>query len=84
LTSDAGATGAAATLSAQVTGVGNLDVDASAAGGQTVTLNNSSNNYTGTTSVSGGTLRLGSNQALGNTSLLTINTGANANINGMT
>lgn len=84
LTSDAGATGAAATLSAQVTGVGNLDVDASAAGGQTVTLNNNSNNYTGTTSVSGGTLRLGSNQALGNTSLLTINTGANANINGMT
>lgn len=84
LTSDAGAAGAAATLSAQVTGAGNLDVDASAAGGQTVTLNNSSNNYTGTTSVSGGTLRLGSNQALGNTSLLTINTGANANINGMT
>lgn len=84
LTPDAGAVGAAATLSAQVTGSGNLDVDASAAGAQTVTLNNSSNNYTGVTTVSGGTLRLGSNQALGNTSLLTINSGANTNINGMT
>lgn len=84
LTPDAGAVGAAATLSAQVTGGGNLDVDASAAGGQTVTLSNSSNNYTGATIVSGGTLRLGSNQALGNTSLLTINSGANTSINGMT
>jgi autotransporter family porin len=84
LTPDAGAVDAAATLSAQVTGGGNLDVDASAAGGQTVTLSNSSNNYTGATTVSGGTLRLGSNQALGNTSLLTINSGANTSINGMT
>lgn len=84
LTPDAGAVGAAATLSAQVTGSGNIDVNASAAGGQTVTLNNSGNSYTGTTTVSGGTLRLGSNQALGNTSQLTINSGANTNINGMT
>lgn len=84
LTPDAGATGADATLSAQVTGSGNLDVDASAAGGQTVTLNNSANSYTGITTVSGGTLRLGSNQALGNTSQLNINSGATTNINGMT
>lgn len=84
LAADAGTVGAAATLSAQVTGSGNLDVNASAAGLQTVTLSNSGNNYTGTTTVSGGTLRLGSNQALGNTSLLTINSGTNTNINGMT
>jgi len=84
LAADAGTVGAAATLSAQVTGSGNLDVNASAAGAQTVTLSNSGNNYTGTTTVSGGTLRLGSNQALGNTSLLTINSGTSTNINGMT
>lgn len=84
LTSDAGATGAASTLSAQVTGSGALDVNASAAAEQTVTLNNSSNSYTGATTVSGGTLRLGSDKALGNTSLLTVNSGATANINGKT
>ncbi|WP_368541159.1 autotransporter outer membrane beta-barrel domain-containing protein [Enterobacter soli] len=84
LTPDAGAAGAAATLSAQVTGSGSLDVNASAAAGQTVTLSNSGNSYTGATTVSGGTLRLGSNKALGNTSLLTVNSGANANINGKT
>ncbi|MCM7587698.1 autotransporter outer membrane beta-barrel domain-containing protein [Enterobacter chuandaensis] len=84
LTPDAGAVGNAATLTAQLTGSGNLDVNASTAGTQSITLNNSNNSYTGATTVSGGTLLLGSNNALGATSLLTIDSGATANVNGMT
>ncbi|CAK7039629.1 autotransporter outer membrane beta-barrel domain-containing protein [Saezia sanguinis] len=82
LAADSGASGNAATMSAKLTGVGNLDVDASAASGQAVTLANAGNDYTGSTAVSGGTLVLGSNNALGQTSLLSINAGAAANING--
>lgn len=81
---DSGASGGGALLIARLTGDGNLDVNASPARDQTVTLGDRLNSYTGTTTVSGGTLRLGSDNALGNTSQLTVNSGTSADINGHT
>ncbi|WP_145511227.1 autotransporter outer membrane beta-barrel domain-containing protein [Yersinia kristensenii] len=67
------------TLLAQLTGVGNLAIGAN---NSEMTLTNTTNNYTGSTSVNGGILNLGSNNALGQTSALNTASGTTTNING--
>ncbi|WP_161554725.1 autotransporter-associated beta strand repeat-containing protein [Ereboglobus luteus] len=69
---------AAAELHAQITGAGNLAINATNA----ITLNNAANTYTGKTIVNTGTLVLGVDNALGNTSELTIASGAVVDTNG--
>ncbi|WP_145534932.1 autotransporter outer membrane beta-barrel domain-containing protein [Yersinia thracica] len=66
-------------LLAQLTGVGNLAIGAD---NSDMTLNNATNDYTGSTSVNGGILNLGSNNALGQTSALNTAAGTTTNING--
>lgn len=63
-----GATGAAADLSAQVTGAGDLAIDGGA--GNTVSLSNLANDYTGKTDVRSGTLLANNDNVLGQTSEL--------------
>ncbi|WP_159566678.1 autotransporter outer membrane beta-barrel domain-containing protein [Budvicia diplopodorum] len=79
LTPSLGASGLATDLSATLTGTGNVDVDAGV--GKTLSLTNSLNRYSGTTLVSSGTLQLGANSVLGNTSNLSIASGAAADLN---
>ncbi|KFK92221.1 ESPR-type extended signal peptide-containing protein, partial [Serratia sp. Ag1] len=74
--SSAGATDS--TLTARLTGTGNLAIGAD---NTLMTLSNSQNDYTGTTTIQGGTVLLGSNTAFGATSLLTVNSGATFNTN---
>ncbi|AJI87400.1 extended Signal Peptide of Type V secretion system family protein [Yersinia frederiksenii Y225] len=74
-----GAVNADNTLVAQLTGAGNLIIGAD---NSATTLTNATNNYTGSTSVNGGILTLGSNDALGQTSALNTVAGTSANING--
>ncbi|MDA5491627.1 autotransporter outer membrane beta-barrel domain-containing protein, partial [Yersinia kristensenii] len=74
-----GAVNADHTLLAQLTGVGNLAIGAN---NSEMTLTNTTNNYTGSTSVNGGILNLGSNNALGQTSALNTAAGTTTNING--
>lgn len=62
----------------QLTGAGNLAIEAT----NTIHISNSSNDYTGTTTINGGIASLGTDNALGNTSALTILTGAGLNLNG--
>ncbi|EEQ08595.1 Large exoprotein involved in heme utilization or adhesion, partial [Yersinia mollaretii ATCC 43969] len=78
LTSD-GALNPDSTLLAQLTGVGNLIIGAD---NSELTLSNATNDYTGSTSVNGGTLNLGSNNALGATSALTTAATTQTNLNG--
>lgn len=66
-------------LTAQLTGSGNLAIGAD---NSEMTLNNATNDYTGSTLVNGGILNLGSDNALGQTSGLTTAAGTNTNING--
>ncbi|MFW5402432.1 pectate lyase-like adhesive domain-containing protein, partial [Yersinia sp. 1252 StPb PI] len=66
-------------LTAQLTGSGNLSI---AADNSEMTLNNATNDYTGSTLVNGGILNLGSDNALGQTSGLTTAAGTNTNLNG--
>ncbi|MDR2239413.1 MAG: autotransporter outer membrane beta-barrel domain-containing protein [Zoogloeaceae bacterium] len=86
LTPDTGASGDDITLSAKVTGVGNLEIDAGT--GKTVILSNSSNDYSGDTTVSSGTLELGASNVLGqpgagpHTALLTIANAAKVDLKG--
>lgn len=68
-------------LTAQITGVGGVVFDAT---NGALTVSNTQNNYTGTTTATGGSVLLGANNALGNTSLLTTNSGATLDINGYT
>ncbi|WP_159564776.1 autotransporter outer membrane beta-barrel domain-containing protein [Budvicia diplopodorum] len=82
LNTAAGATGSAAQLTARLIGSGNLDVNASAAAGQTISINNATNGYTGATNVSAGTLSLGSNNALGATSALSLTANTGLLLNG--
>ncbi|MFU2319126.1 autotransporter outer membrane beta-barrel domain-containing protein [Rahnella sp. PCH160] len=82
LATDSGATGNSAALNAQLTGSGNLDVNGSASGAQTITLTNTSNIYTGTTTVSGGTLVAGNDHSLGTTSALILQGAAGFDLNG--
>ncbi|MCX8475870.1 MAG: autotransporter-associated beta strand repeat-containing protein [Sphingomonas sp.] len=73
-------TAAGSELHALVTGSGNLAIAAA----DTITLSNAANAYTGTTQVLSGTLALGTDHALGLTSLLAIESGATADIDGRT
>ncbi|HEI9846066.1 TPA: autotransporter outer membrane beta-barrel domain-containing protein, partial [Morganella morganii] len=68
-------------LTARLSGAGALAIDA---GAETLTINNSGNNYTGNTLVRTGTLALGSDNALGQTSSLNVNANAAANLAGHT
>lgn len=81
LAQDAGATGAAADMSAKIIGTGNLAINA---GSGLVSLSNTTNSYQGQTSVLTGTLRLDANNALGQTSVLNIANATTANLNGKT
>ncbi|WP_158934279.1 autotransporter outer membrane beta-barrel domain-containing protein [Burkholderia sp. S171] len=69
-----------ADMKARITGSGGLLINAT----NSITLNNAANDYTGDTTVGGGTLVLGSDSALGNTALLALNAGTAADINGKT
>ncbi|WP_284209314.1 autotransporter-associated beta strand repeat-containing protein, partial [Chitiniphilus shinanonensis] len=62
-----GATGAAADMSAQIVGSGDLVI---AAGSGTVSLSSAINTYSGETTVQSGTLALAADQALGQTAVL--------------
>ena len=75
-----GATGAAADQSARITGSGNLAV--STTDSDVLSLSNSSNDYTGSTTVVGGTLRTDVDGALGDTAMLAIHSDAKADLNG--
>ncbi|MFS9380609.1 autotransporter outer membrane beta-barrel domain-containing protein [Citrobacter sp. ANG330] len=77
-----GATAAAADQSARITGSGNLAI--STTGDDVLSLSNSSNDYTGDTTVVSGTLRTDVDGALGATAKLTINSGAKTDLNGTT
>ncbi|WP_049596049.1 autotransporter outer membrane beta-barrel domain-containing protein, partial [Yersinia aldovae] len=74
-----GALDASRLLTAQLTGSGNVAVGTD---NTEITLSNIANDYTGTTTVNGGILNLGSNNALGQTSALNTAAGTNTNING--
>ncbi|WP_211444676.1 autotransporter outer membrane beta-barrel domain-containing protein [Collimonas humicola] len=75
-----GASGAAGDLSAKLTGSGDLAIDTGA--GNTVSLSNGSNDYTGATDVRSGTLLLANNNALGQTSALHIANAATVDMAG--
>ncbi|WP_269057430.1 autotransporter outer membrane beta-barrel domain-containing protein, partial [Yersinia mollaretii] len=77
----AGAVNSDNTLLAQLTGAGNLIIGA---GNGVMTLNNATNNYTGSTSVNGGILNLGSDNALGATSTLSTLAATETHLNGHT
>jgi outer membrane autotransporter protein len=64
---------------ARITGTGDLTVMAS---GTTLALLSGSNDYSGRTLVDGGTLVVGADGALGNTSVLDINSAAGVDLNG--
>ncbi|MFA3779618.1 autotransporter outer membrane beta-barrel domain-containing protein [Yersinia sp. 1652 StPb PI] len=69
--SSGGKTGAAADLSAKLVGGGDLSIDTGA--GNTVSLSNTLNSYTGVTDIRSGTLSMGANNVLGNTEKLQLN-----------
>lgn len=76
-----GATGAAADMSAKITGTGNLAIDA---GTGTVSLSNTTNDYTGETTAASGTLKLEADNAMGQTSVLHIADAAATDLNDRT
>nr|WP_323744687.1 autotransporter outer membrane beta-barrel domain-containing protein [Yersinia sp. Marseille-Q5920] len=78
LATESGAT-ANRVLNAALSGSGGLQVDAS---NGALTLANSTNTYSGATTVNAGSLILGANNAFGRTSLLDVLSGASTNING--
>uniref|UniRef100_UPI0023EA5BA8 autotransporter outer membrane beta-barrel domain-containing protein n=1 Tax=Serratia microhaemolytica TaxID=2675110 RepID=UPI0023EA5BA8 len=67
------------TLSARLTGSGNLEIGAD---NSALTLVNSQNDYRGNTSVNGGVVNFAANNVLGNTDRLTIANGATLNLFG--
>ncbi|OVZ91638.1 autotransporter outer membrane beta-barrel domain-containing protein [Yersinia kristensenii] len=77
----AGAVNADHNLLAKLTGVGNLIIGAD---NSEMTLTNATNDYTGTTTVNGGILNLGSDNALGVTSALNTALNTQTNLNGHT
>ncbi|MEG2683642.1 autotransporter outer membrane beta-barrel domain-containing protein [Citrobacter sp.] len=81
LAQDTGAINASADMSAKVTGSGNLVIEA---GAGVVSLSNATNDYTGETKVSTGTLRSDVDNALGKTSLLSLANTAGFDLNGKT
>ncbi len=76
----AGNTGNSADLSARVTGSGDLALDSLP--GQTVSLSNMDNDYTGVTDVRGGNLLMQNNNVLGNTQELRLATETGLDMNG--
>ncbi|GKX60097.1 autotransporter outer membrane beta-barrel domain-containing protein [Leminorella grimontii] len=70
-------------LSAKVTGSGDLGI-AAGNGANALTLSNLDNSYTGATDVQSGTLIVGTNNALGQTSNLKLATATTVNLNGKT
>ncbi|WP_213956994.1 autotransporter outer membrane beta-barrel domain-containing protein [Variovorax sp. dw_954] len=74
-----GATGEAGDQSARITGSGNLAIDA---GTGLVSLSNTANDYTGQTTVAGGTLQLAADNALGNTRSLNLQNSTQAQLAG--
>lgn len=78
LSQKSGATGNAADMSAKITGAGDLAI---AAGSSTVSLSNTSNDYTGATTINSGNLRVDADNALGATTelILANNTGLQLN-----
>ncbi|KGD59651.1 putative lipo domain protein [Burkholderia pseudomallei] len=79
LAEDTGATGASADMSAKIIGSGNLAINA---GAGMVSLSNTTNDYTGETSVTSGTLRSEADNALGQTSKLSLANTAGFDLNG--
>ncbi len=79
LAKDSGASGAAADMSAKMTGSGNLAIDA---GTGVVSLSNTTNDYRGETSVNAGTLRADADNALGQTSKLNLAAAGGFDLNG--
>ncbi|WP_145579320.1 autotransporter outer membrane beta-barrel domain-containing protein [Yersinia massiliensis] len=77
----AGAVNADDNLLAKLTGAGNLIIGAD---NSEMTLTNATNDYTGTTTVNGGILNLGSDNALGATSALNTALNTQTNLNGHT
>ncbi|WP_145590055.1 autotransporter outer membrane beta-barrel domain-containing protein [Yersinia aleksiciae] len=77
----AGAVNGDETLVAQLTGAGNLIIGSD---NSEMTLTNTTNDYTGSTSVNGGILNLGSDNALGATSALNTALNTQTNLNGHT
>lgn len=69
------------TLSAKVTGIGDLGIKAGN-GTSALTIANENNDYTGKTDVQTGTLILGSDSALGNTSALNLANATTVNVGG--
>ncbi|MEJ8851381.1 autotransporter outer membrane beta-barrel domain-containing protein [Variovorax rhizosphaerae] len=74
-----GTAGNAADQSARITGAGQLAIDA---GDGAVSLSNTSNDYTGATTVQSGTLRLAADNALGRTSALNLSESTQAQLAG--
>lgn len=67
------ASGAASTIAGQITGTGGLTIGRTGDGsGNVIQLNNSSNDYTGGTTVLRGTVRLGADNAFGSGGALTL------------
>lgn len=75
-----GLTGSAADMSAVLSGRGDLAIDTGA--GQTVSLSNAGNSYTGRTDVRSGTLQMGNDNVLGQTSELALAAGTTFDMNG--
>ncbi|MCE9886672.1 autotransporter outer membrane beta-barrel domain-containing protein [Obesumbacterium proteus] len=67
-------------LSAQLTGAGNVNIQANG----TVILNNSDNDYTGNTQISSGNVQMGSDNALGHTADISLAANTGLDMNGKT
>ena len=80
LTPDAGAAGAAMDFSTQITGTGNLAINAGV--GRSLSLSNNMNDFTGETVVQTGDLKLAADDVLGKTANLAIDGGASVDMNG--
>ncbi|HBU7566693.1 TPA: autotransporter-associated beta strand repeat-containing protein [Enterobacter cloacae] len=78
LSGDAATPSGAADMKALLSGSGNLAVNATDA----ITLTNAGNTYTGTTTVTGGTLRAGALNVIDNSSQVTLNSGTAFDLNG--
>lgn len=74
-----GRTGSSADLSARLFGSGDLNIDTG--DGNTVSLSNLDNSYSGATIVSSGTLRMDNDNVLGNTTSLQLASGARLDMN---
>ena len=81
LAQEAGATGADADLSARLTGLGGISVNA---GSGVMSLSNAASDYQGATAVQSGTLRLDADSALGQTRALAVSANASVDLNGKT